>query len=66
MVPNPPPEHECDLVFVGSGVGSMAAALAARQLGKSVVILEEEGKVGGSTSYSGGVRWVPDNHLLAK
>lgn len=64
MVANPPLKDEYDLVIVGSGGGSMAAALAARQMGKSVAILEKRDKVGGSTSFSGGVWWVPDNHLL--
>lgn len=55
-----------DLVIIGSGGGSMTAALAAKDLGLSVVILEKMDKVGGSTSYSGGVWWVPQNHLLAE
>ena len=55
-----------DLIVVGSGGGSMAAALAAVKLGKSVAILEKRDKVGGSTSFSGGVWWVPANHLLAE
>jgi 3-oxosteroid 1-dehydrogenase len=66
MVQKPPLEQKYDLVVVGSGGGSMAAALAARKLGKSVVILEKEDKVGGSTSFSGGVWWVPNNHLLTE
>lgn len=66
MVQNPPLQSEYDLVIVGSGGGSMAAALAAKKLGKSVVILEKLDRVGGSTSFSGGVWWVPENHLLAE
>lgn len=66
MVQNPPLQRSYDLVVIGSGGGSMAAALAAKKLGKSVVILEKESKVGGSTSFSGGVWWVPNNHLLAE
>ncbi|UZW57354.1 FAD-binding protein [Sphingobium sp. JS3065] len=59
-----PLQEEYDLIIVGSGGGSMAGALAAKQAGKSVVILEKQDKVGGSTSFSGGVWWVPANHLL--
>ncbi len=43
----------------------MCAALAAQKAGLSVVILEKTDKVGGSTSLSGGVLWVPDHPLLA-
>lgn len=60
----PPLQQEYDLVIVGSGGGSMAAALAAKTLGKKAVILEKLDKVGGSTSFSGGVWWVPNNALL--
>lgn len=55
-----------DLVIIGSGGGSMCAALAARKLGKQAVILEKLDKVGGSTGYSGGVWWVPNNPLMAR
>lgn len=64
MPTNPPLEREYDLVIVGSGGGSMAAALVAKQLGKSAVILEKQDRIGGSTSFSGGVWWVPNNSLL--
>ena len=55
-----------DWVIVGSGGGSMCAALAAKRLGKEAVILEKQSKVGGSTGFSGGVWWVPNNLLLAR
>lgn len=64
MVQNPPLKSEYDLVIVGSGGGSMAAALVAKDLGKEPVIIEKLDKVGGSTSFSGGVWWVPNNSLL--
>lgn len=64
MLQNPTLQSEYDLVIVGSGGGSMTAALVAADLGKSVVILEKLDKVGGSTSFSGGVWWVPNNSLL--
>src|SRR4030081_3578499 len=50
-----------DFVIVGSGGGSMCAALVARSLGKTVIILEKTNLVGGTTSRSGGAMWVPNN-----
>ncbi|WP_294190753.1 FAD-binding protein [uncultured Sphingomonas sp.] len=55
---------EYDLIVIGSGGGSMAAALTAKTLGKRAVILEKMDKVGGSTSFSGGVWWIPNSSLL--
>jgi 3-oxosteroid 1-dehydrogenase len=59
-------DEEFDLVIVGSGGGSICAALAARDAGLSAVILEKQEKVGGSTGFSAGVMWVPNNHLMAR
>jgi len=59
-------EEVYDLVIVGSGGGSMCAALAAKKLGRRAVILEKQDKVGGSTGFSGGVWWVPNNPLMAR
>lgn len=53
-----------DLVIVGSGGGSMCAALVAQSLGRRPLILEKEPRVGGSTSFSGGVLWIPANPFL--
>lgn len=55
-----------DFVIVGSGGGSMAAALYLDSIGKRPLILEKTDKFGGSTAMSGGVLWVPNNHLLAR
>jgi len=55
-----------DLVIVGSGGGSMVAAIAAVKRGHSVAILEKQAKVGGSTSLSGGVWWIPNNPLMQR
>ncbi|MBY0400775.1 FAD-binding protein [Myxococcota bacterium] len=57
---------ELDLVVVGSGAGSITAALVAKALGKRCVILEKQAKVGGSTAISGGVLWTPCNPLMAE
>ena len=55
-----------DIVIVGSGGGAIPAALAAKSQGKSATIVEKQAVFGGSTSYSGGVLWIPNNSLLKK
>jgi 3-oxosteroid 1-dehydrogenase len=52
-----------DLLVVGSGTG-MAAALAAHELGLSVLIVEKASHVGGSTARSGGALWLPAGPVL--
>ncbi len=52
-----------DLLVVGSGTG-MAAALAARERGLSVLIVEKSTHVGGSTARSGGALWLPASPVL--
>jgi 3-oxosteroid 1-dehydrogenase len=59
-------DEEFDHVLIGSGGGSMCAALIARDAGQSAVILEKLDKVGGSTGMSGGVWWLPNNPLMAR
>ena len=58
-----PFDESFDLVIVGSGAASVPAALTARSLGQSAVILEKQDKFGGSTAYSGGVAWIPNSPL---
>ena len=53
-----------DFVVVGSGGGSMCAALLLRGAGKSVLILEKADLVGGTTATSGGVMWIPNNRFM--
>jgi 3-oxosteroid 1-dehydrogenase len=55
-----------DFVVVGSGGGSMCAALAMRAGGKSVLICEKTDLIGGTTARSGGVMWIPDNPFMAR
>ncbi|WP_394659805.1 FAD-binding protein [uncultured Novosphingobium sp.] len=67
----PPPESftlqpEYDFVIVGSGGGSMVAAIYAKLAGLNPVILEKRDKIGGSTGFSGGVWWVPNNHVIKR
>ncbi|NKY55205.1 3-ketosteroid-delta-1-dehydrogenase [Nocardia flavorosea] len=59
------PAHDTivDLLVIGSGTG-MSAALAAKELGLSVVIAEKTAYVGGSTARSGGAFWIPGSSIL--
>jgi succinate dehydrogenase/fumarate reductase flavoprotein subunit len=50
---------EVDLVIVGSGAAGMAAAVTAVVEGQKVIVLEKTNKIGGTTSYSEAMIWVP-------
>ena len=52
-----------DVVVVGSGAAGAMAALRAKELGLSVVIVEKAHKYGGTSATSGGVLWVPNHGL---
>lgn len=59
-----PVDDTCvDLLVVGSGTG-LAAALAAHELGLSVLVVEKSSYVGGSTARSGGALWLPGGPVL--
>lgn len=53
----------CDLLVVGSGAAGLAAAVTAALLGLTVVVVEKEAVIGGTTAWSGGWLWVPRNPL---
>ncbi len=48
-------EHAFDVVVVGAGGSGLAAALAAREKGASVVVLEKRGMVGGNSARASGL-----------
>ncbi len=57
---------EFDFIIIGSGAASVAASLVMKQSGRSALIIEKQEKFGGSTGYSGGILWVPNNPLMQR
>jgi 3-oxosteroid 1-dehydrogenase len=56
-------DGEFDVVVVGSGVAGLSCALAAHEAGMRPLVVEKAEKLGGSTTYSYGLIWIPRNHL---
>jgi 3-oxosteroid 1-dehydrogenase len=56
-------DQTADIVVIGSGTG-LAAALAAHELGQTVLVIEKTDLIGGSTARSGGAFWIPANPIL--
>jgi 3-oxosteroid 1-dehydrogenase len=57
-------EDTFDFIVVGSGGGSVPAALMMKEHGKSVLIIEKEPQFGGTSAFSGGVIWIPNNDYI--
>ena len=56
-----------DFIIVGSGAGSVPAALAIKEHGRQALIIEKQRVIGGTSAFSGGVLWIPNNdHLNAE
>ena len=54
-------ESEFDVVVIGSGAGGLTAAILAHDKGSKTIVLEKSNKLGGTTSISAGVIWIPNN-----
>lgn len=59
-------DEEFDFVIVGSGGGSMCAAIVAAAAGLKPLILEKTDLFGGTTAKSGGIMWIPNNRFIAQ
>ncbi|MCK5880655.1 MAG: FAD-binding protein [Sinobacterium sp.] len=59
-------DYSVDFLSVGSGGGGMAGALTAKLEGLHSLVIEKSDKIGGTTALSGGVIWIPNNHLMPK
>lgn len=53
--------HQTDVLIVGSGCAGLSAALRCHMHGLKPLIIEKSDKVGGTSAWSGGGLWVPNN-----
>lgn len=54
-----PADTEHDLICIGGGLGGLAAAARAAELGLRVLVVEAADRIGGGAAYSGGLLWAP-------
>lgn len=59
------PQHDVDLIVLGSGGAGCSAALAGSALGLSTCLIEKAPQLGGGTADSLGTIWIPNNRLAA-
>ena len=55
-----------DFLVVGSGAGSLVAAVTAKAAGLRPLVIEKTELIGGSTALSGGILWLPNNPLMGR
>lgn len=60
---SPCQDLEVDLLVLGSGAAGLTAALTAAAGGLRVLVLEKSDHIGGTTAYSAGTCWIPNNHF---
>ena len=53
-----------NFIVVGSGAAGLVGAITAHRAGLRPVIIDKADVWGGTTATSGGVLWVPNNHLM--
>ena len=57
-------DESFDFIVVGSGAAGLVGAITASRLGLRALIVEKADTWGGTTATSGGVLWIPNNHLM--
>lgn len=55
-----------DVVVLGTGAAGLTAALTAHEHGARVGVFEKAEEVGGTSAWSGGMIWIPNNPYMAE
>lgn len=55
------PCSDYDVIVIGSGAAGLSTALSSAQQGLKVAVLEKSAFIGGTTAWSGGWMWLPQN-----
>lgn len=56
--------NDYDVIVLGTGGAGLTAAIKAHDEGAKVAVFEKAEKVGGTTAWSGGMIWIPNNHHM--
>lgn len=56
-------DYEVDLLVLGAGAAGLSAALTGAARSANVLLVEKSEYIGGTTAYSAGTCWIPDNHF---
>ena len=59
-------DDDFDVIILGGGAGGMTAALVAAALGLKPLLIEKSGVIGGTTAFSSGTTWIPDNPSMRR
>jgi 3-oxosteroid 1-dehydrogenase len=57
-------DEEYDVVVLGSGAAGLTAAVTAHEHGARVGVFEKADRIGGTSAWSGGMLWIPNNPLM--
>src|SRR6188472_3810038 len=57
-------DQDYDVVVLGTGAAGLTAAVTAYEHGARVGVFEKADEVGGTSAWSGGMLWIPNNPLM--